>query len=52
MPNNKIDAETDGDPKTAYEDTSAHERTGFIIDDTEQLGDENTEQSNQPSNNR
>ncbi|MDQ8738066.1 hypothetical protein [Paenibacillus sp. LHD-38] len=50
MPNKKIVVETDGDPKTAYEDTAAHERTGFIIDATEQLGNENEEQSNIPNN--
>ncbi|UVI27272.1 hypothetical protein [Paenibacillus spongiae] len=38
MPNNKVDVETDGDPQTIYEDTTAHERTGFFLEDTEQLG--------------
>ncbi|WP_169507566.1 hypothetical protein [Paenibacillus harenae] len=41
MPNHKITIETDGDQKTAYEDTAPHEREGFIIDDTEQAGQEN-----------
>lgn len=50
MPNNKIVVETDGDQKTAYEDTTAHERTGFIIDDTEQSGKENKNQSGELSN--
>lgn len=50
MPNNKIVAETDGDQKTAYEDTTAHDRPGFILDDTEQLGKENKKHSGEPSN--
>ncbi|MCQ6563323.1 hypothetical protein [Paenibacillus mendelii] len=41
MPSDKIDIETDGDPKTIYEDTTAHERSGFILDDTEQSGKDN-----------
>lgn len=50
MPNDKIVIETDGDQKTAYEDTTAHERSGFIIDDTEQLDKENKKQSDELSN--
>lgn len=50
MPNNKIASETDGDQKTAFEDTTAHERPGFILDDTEQLGKENKKQSGELSN--
>ncbi len=40
MPHNKIVDETDGDPNTAYEDTSAHERLGFGADDSEKIGKE------------
>ncbi|WP_240414871.1 hypothetical protein [Paenibacillus periandrae] len=41
MPNQKIEIETDGDPQTIYEDTDAHERTGFMVEDTKQIRDEN-----------
>jgi hypothetical protein len=37
MPNEKINIETDGDPETIYEDTDAHERTGFMVEDTKQI---------------
>ncbi|WP_171653522.1 hypothetical protein [Paenibacillus foliorum] len=37
MPNEKIDKETDGNPETVYEDTAAHERTGFMVEDTDQI---------------
>ncbi|TYP73973.1 hypothetical protein [Paenibacillus methanolicus] len=32
MPHQK-EIETDGDPRTLYEDVSAHERTGFFVSD-------------------
>lgn len=50
MPNKKIVIETDGDPKTAYEDTTVHERTGFIIDDAKESGEDNKKQINDMSN--
>ncbi|NIK78957.1 hypothetical protein FHS15_004103 [Paenibacillus castaneae] len=50
MPNNKIVIETDGDPKTAYEDTTVHERTGFIVDDAEESGADNKKQINDNGN--
>lgn len=50
MPNDKIVIETDGDEKTAYEDTTAHERSGFIIDDKAQLNKDITKQSDELSN--
>ncbi|SFM16910.1 hypothetical protein SAMN03159341_11910 [Paenibacillus sp. 1_12] len=37
MPNEKINIETDGDSETIYEDTEAHERTGFMVEDTKQI---------------
>jgi hypothetical protein len=37
MPNEKIKIETDGDPEAIYEDTEAHERTGFMVEDTDQI---------------
>lgn len=49
MPNDKIVAETDGDQKTTYEDTSAHDRPGFILDETEQLGKDHKKQSDERS---
>ncbi len=39
MPNERIVPETDGDPRTVYEDTNAHERLGLRIDDTKDIGD-------------
>jgi hypothetical protein len=33
----EIRDETDGDPITVYEDTEAHEPTGFHPDDTDKL---------------
>jgi hypothetical protein len=52
MPNNKIVDETDGDPNTAYEDTTAHERLGFGVDDSEKIGkeDRNVNQSDEQTN--
>lgn len=40
MPNGKIVDETDGDKKTVYEDTTAHERLGFGVDESEKIGKE------------
>ncbi|MCR8634577.1 MULTISPECIES: hypothetical protein [Paenibacillus] len=37
MPKEKINIETDGNPETVYEDTAAHERTGFMVEDTKQI---------------
>ncbi|WP_156411073.1 MULTISPECIES: hypothetical protein [Paenibacillus] len=34
MPNDKIEKETDGNPITIYEDLSAHERHGYILDES------------------
>lgn len=39
MPNNKIDVETDGNPQTAYEDKSTHDRTGFEVDMSKRTDD-------------
>jgi hypothetical protein len=47
MPNDKIVVETDGDPKTEYEDKSAHERDGFVVDDTQKTK-EHPEKSHGP----
>ncbi|QYR22785.1 hypothetical protein KZ483_07535 [Paenibacillus sp. sptzw28] len=47
MPRDKIVAETDGDPKTEYEDKTAHERAGFVIDDS-QKSEEHPEKSQGP----
>jgi len=33
MPDDKLDIETDGNPQTMYEDTKAHDRPGFRVDD-------------------
>ncbi|MED4956981.1 hypothetical protein ABEO75_04205 [Paenibacillus macerans] len=30
MPDDRLPIETDGDPQTVYEDTSPHQRTGFM----------------------
>jgi hypothetical protein len=41
MPDEKLHDLTDGDPNTAYEDTSQHERYGFRVGDNPELsGDE------------
>ncbi|MCZ8521975.1 MULTISPECIES: hypothetical protein [Paenibacillus] len=37
MPYEKLDIETDGNEETMYEDTEAHERTGFAIDEEDRL---------------
>jgi hypothetical protein len=34
MPNGKIKEETDGNPRTMYEDLRAHERKGMMIEDS------------------
>jgi hypothetical protein len=36
MPHDKIDEETDGNPETMYEDTTEHDRTGFIVNNNVQ----------------
>ncbi|WP_169306713.1 hypothetical protein [Cohnella pontilimi] len=40
MPDEKIRDETDGDPSTQYEDTSAYERYGFRVGDNSEISGE------------
>ena len=37
-PNDELKQETDGDPATVLEDTQAHERLGFRVDDDANVG--------------
>jgi len=37
MPNEKIEIETDGDPETIYEDTTAHNETGYTSENSKQI---------------
>jgi hypothetical protein len=47
MPDDKVDKETDGNPNTEYEDTEAHPRLGFRVDD--KTRDRKYEQPNEES---
>lgn len=46
MPHDKLEVETDGDPKTELEDVDVHDRTGFLITErtTSAQPDEGTKQ--------
>ncbi|GIP37018.1 hypothetical protein J31TS4_02980 [Paenibacillus sp. J31TS4] len=44
MPHDHIEPETDGNPDTIYEDTNAHERLGFRVDDKTQLNIEEVDE--------